>query len=408
MNKKNLIYLLSALSYFEVHDHEFWDRLSKDIILGRIKITHSEDLQTLLIFFAKSRYRNTKLLSIIEESLLYANESRPINQHINELWAFSILEYYEESTEYVKIFDKRLLSLPEDSPLSLELIAKTLYSYSLIKDKLNVDVLKKILKMIVNLEEILPKETDTELEITPQLYHSLTVIVKALAKMNIRNEKVYSMVATRIMCDIKHHDSLPIKSIESAQIFSSYTKVEFFNPKFLRTMEDLFLTNIQDSSPETTANMLLSHWEWGKYIARSTFTDNGSREFFKEFKVYHIQFVSLLLNDLLSKDLNNLSYKAFYYIIKMANLKHLKNRSNARSIFQIGIHGIDKLFEYLNNNKDINRESEILQYYYELSQTMNNKAWEKQAKEKFIEHGINIDDLLNSVERVLNEQNNTI
>lgn len=58
----------------------------------------------------------------------------------------------------------------------------------------------------------------------------------------------------------------------------------------------------------------------------------------------------------------------------MANLKHLKNRSNARSIFQIGIHGIDKLFEYLNNNKDINRESEILQYYYELSQTMNNKA----------------------------------
>jgi hypothetical protein len=78
--------------------------------------------------------------------------------------------------------------------------------------------------------------------------------------------------------------------------------------KLMRVLEDLFIMNIKTSVPETTANMLLSHIDWAKFIVKETFEEDGSKQLFKTFKKYHISFVNLLLKDILDKGVENINY----------------------------------------------------------------------------------------------------
>lgn len=108
----------------------------------------------------------------------------------------------------------------------------------------NVEAIKILIKLVIN-------------RITNFNYYNITVVLQSLARMNIRNEKIFTEVANKIMQDIQNDVKINIKPKEIAQIFSSFVKVEFFNLKLMRVLEDLFVLNIKEAVPKTVVNMLL-------------------------------------------------------------------------------------------------------------------------------------------------------
>lgn len=269
-----------------------------------------------------------------------------------------------------------------------------------------MDALKTLIKAVIdrpelNLDQDISKN---KLEIKPNFYHSITVIVQSLAKLKVRNSKIFTQIALRILSDSAHHQNLPIKPKEAAQILSSYTKVGFYDHKLFRILEDIFIENIENSVVETTANMLLSHIDWAKYIVHSTFTEKGSQKMFNSFKKYHVKFVNLCLSDILNKGTENLGYKATYFIMQMCNLKHLKNRDNARLIYSIGLKGVPKLSEVIQELENQHQQDlEVLKYYSALSQTILNKTMEKDVKDELLKHEIDIEKVIIRVEQVMNQ-----
>jgi hypothetical protein len=92
----------------------------------------------------------------------------------------------------------------------------------------------------------------------------------------------------------------------------------------------------------------------------------------------------------------------------MCNLKHLKNRDNARLINEIGVKGIANLKKHLETLESKNeKDAEILQYYSHLSQTILNKASEKNVKEEFEKVDIDIEEILERVESMIASNKNT-
>ena len=233
-------------------------------------------------------------------------------------------------------------------------------------------------------------------------YHNLTVVVQSLARMNIRNEKIFTEVASRIMTDIEKEIQIDIKPKESVQIFSSFAKVGFFNLKLMRALEDLFVLNLKSAIPKVVANMLLWHWKWAQHITNETFVEKNSVLIFQSFKEYHIQFIKLLLTDIKEKGIENVDYQTLLLIIGMSNLKHLKDRSNARLIFEIGLKGIDVLIKHLETiNEQHLKDVEIMKYYSNLSKITLNKKLEATVHETLNKHNINMEEIISRVEKII-------
>lgn len=112
------------------------------------------------------------------------------------------------------------------------------------KPEFNAEAIKVVIKLIIE-------------RISKFTYYNITVIVQALARLNIRNEKIFTEVANRIVGDIEKQVEINIKPIEAVQIFSSFAKVGFFNIKLMRVLEDLFVMHIKSAAPQTIANMIL-------------------------------------------------------------------------------------------------------------------------------------------------------
>lgn len=129
------------------------------------------------------------------------------------------------------------LSLDEDFQVSLEYISKLLYCYSMINDNLNFEVLKRILQNIIKRTDVFPENTANKMPMYDNLYHSIAVIATSLARLNIRNEKIFSMIATRILSDSIHRGVYKIKPKESILIFESFIATDIINYKLLRELE---------------------------------------------------------------------------------------------------------------------------------------------------------------------------
>ena len=401
MNSKNTLLYLSALSFFKLNNYEFWDRISEDFLDGKIIVNSYNDWLTLLNFYQKSKYSHLEVLQKLEEIWLFKNKKKPLSLHISEFWAFSTLEYFKESREYIDSFEEKLLSNIVVKPLTLRETAQTLYTYSIINEDLNFDILASLIKGIIDMEDIFPETIDNQLPVPENLYHNLNVISSALVKLNIRNEKIFTMIATRIMWDATHYSESQIKQIEILQLFTSFTRIEYFNFGVLKKLEKLFLQNIEETSANILARMILSHQRWSKFIAHNTIVNRAPRSYFKSFKRYHTLFIKTLLEEILKRGVDKLSYSNLFLLLRMASIKHLKNRNNSRLIFQIGLKGIDNLFdhiEYLENDDE--KQVDIFAYWSELSKTTLNKEMEKQVKDKFLEKGFDLDKLMERIERI--------
>ena len=409
LSTANKIFLLNALSFYEIRNERFWEQVCTDVLNHDLELRNSIDCVAVLSFLAKSRYTNIDVLRKIEEILAYRNERVHLAHHIDEMWAFTVLGYYKHSKEYIKKFNNKILNLGRIT-MKIEEIAKSLLSYSLINEDLNIEVLKTLISKWINNKELQSSVEGDENQVanSSNLYHSITVIVQSLARLNVRNTTLFSIIADKILTDAQREAKIPINAKEAAQIFASFSKMEFFNMKLMRVLEDLFIMNIKISVPETTANMLLSHIDWAKFIVKETFEEDGSKQLFKTFKKYHISFVNLLLKDILDKGVENINYHTWFFITKMCNLKHLKNRDNARLINEIGVKGIANLKKHLETLESKNeKDAEILQYYSHLSQTILNKASEKNVKEEFEKADIDIEEILDRVESMIASNKNT-
>jgi hypothetical protein len=110
-----------------------------------------------------------------------------------------------------------------------------------------------LLKSIISnswLEEKPNFNSEKELsEYKESLFHSLTVTLQSLARLNIRNEAIATKFANKIVSE----SSEPIADYtpkEISQIFSSYCKMEFYNSKLMRSLEDMFVVRLSAALPE--------------------------------------------------------------------------------------------------------------------------------------------------------------
>lgn len=174
----------------------------------------------------------------------------------------------------------------------------------------------------------------------------------------------------------------------------------------LRALEDLFIINIDDAMAKSVTNMLLSHSNWAKHMIKQAFEENGSKETFKNFKAYHIEFVNLLLTNLVNQGVETLDYQDILFITAMGNLKHLKNRDNARLIYKIGLAGMDKLPPHLEEQENqMYKDVAVISYYDNMSKTILNKKSEDEVREELLKRGIDLEKVLDRLEEVIDVQN---
>jgi len=338
-----MFYLISSLWYFEMGLNELWERICTDLKNNKIIITDSASATKLLLFFAKNKYFDKEVLEKLEDVLFYRDDSANLVDYVHQLWAFSVLGYYNYSTRYIEQFNERAHKVKDIKFHSLELSAKVLLSYSMINKDLDNAILKKVLKAIIDSKESEVVEEGGISKMYPSykqnLFHSMTVILQSLVKLDIRNEAIFTKFANKIVCE-GDESEVDYQAKEISQLFSCYVKAQFYNSLLMKKLEEKFVEKVDQALPETLANMLLSHLDWARFIVDQTFKENGSKELFYKFKPYHIKFVNLLLTNLNEKGVDGWNYVSWLIIPKMSNLKHLKNRNNARLILDVGIQGI--------------------------------------------------------------------
>ncbi|CAI2366494.1 unnamed protein product [Moneuplotes crassus] len=405
LNSKNTFMYLLALSYFHLDDNsEFCEKISEDILAGKLQPQSYQDCMTLLNFYAKSAFANTEVLTKLEQACSIWNSKESLHNRINEFWTFNALEYYKHSTEYINNFEEMFLSLDEDIEISLEHISKLLYCYSMINEDLNFEVLKRILQNIIRRTDIFPENTAEKMPMPDDLYHSIAVIATSLTRLNIRNEKIFSMIATRILCDSFHREVYKIKPKESILIFEAFIRAEIYNYKLLRELEGSFLRHIEDADSNTVADMLLKHQMWSRVMINWRFVERNQKVSFNSYKKYSLVFINTLLKEIQKKGVIYLDYKTLFFVLKMGNIKYLKQRANSRELFQVGLQGISVLMNHIDKIFDDpeRKEIEIFLYYTELSRCILNKESDRLVKEKFLEHGFDLEKLIQRVEAVMN------
>ena len=201
-----------------------------------------DEYSKLLYFFAKSRHFNLEVLEILENELLKHSmylTKYEVYQKVINFWSFSILRHHNYSMKYVENFNEFIKLIDNDKiDISKDHLPLILLSYSHINENLDLEVMKLIIQRCMD-------------SINKLNYHNLTVIVQSLARMNIRNEAAFTAVANRIITDIENENDIEIKAKEAAQIFSSFVKVEFYDLRLMRALEDLFVLNIKNSTSLT-------------------------------------------------------------------------------------------------------------------------------------------------------------
>lgn len=270
-----------------------------------------------------NNYYDTEVLETFEDVLYFRNDTAQFADYIHQFWGFTILGYHNYSTRYIEQFEKRLSNTINGNIDCFSHWAKILLCYSLINKELDKTIMVMLLKSILSnpwLEEKAKFNSDNELlEYKETLFHSITVTLQSLARLNIRNEAIAMKFANKIV----EESVEPVADYtpkEISQIFSSYCKMDFYNAKLMRSLEDLFILKLSAALPEWVANMLLSHVNWAKFIVKQTFEEMGSKELFRKFKKYHIKFINLLLTDLLEKGVENINYKAWFFIGKFLSV----------------------------------------------------------------------------------------
>ena len=148
--------------------------------------------------------------------------------------------------------------------------------------------------------------------------------------------------------------------------------------------------------------MILSHCNWANNIAKETFEFGGSRELFKNFKKYHISFINLCLNNLIDKDVENLDYKSILILLTIGNVKHLKNRTNSRLLYSIGLKGIKVLSEFIEElENQTEKDVEIMRYYMSLTKVILNKKSENEVKNELENYNIDLDSMIEKYEEFM-------
>ena len=178
-----------------------------------------------MIFFAKSNYYDTEVLEVLEDVLYYRDDKAQFVDYIHQFWGFTILGYHNYSSRYIEQFEKRLSMTAKDSIGNLSHCAKILLSYSLIDKELNKSIMVMLLKSILSnswMEETPEFSSETELsEYKESLFHSITVVLQSLARMNIRNEAIATKFANKLISESVQ----PVANYtpkEISQIFASY------------------------------------------------------------------------------------------------------------------------------------------------------------------------------------------
>lgn len=216
LSESMLDYLINTLSYYGITNENFMERLCGDIKSDKLLVNTREFASDILYLLAKCRYADFEALDKIVDTLMIDSADVEFIYQVRDFWGLSVLLYHEHNNEFVGVFERRCLNLDDKDRITDTAATQTLLAYSLIYGKwkdtekeINYDVMKLLIKQV--------------LKSMPRLdYHSINVTLQSLARLNIRNEKVFEEAANRLMKDIQNMDEVPIKPKEISQIFSAY------------------------------------------------------------------------------------------------------------------------------------------------------------------------------------------